>query len=406
MRKRPKRRPSMWRIGLLVVLIGIALYINQVVVPATPPLFIPTPTSTTSPESFINQAEDFYNSGKITQAIEAYQNAISTDPSDPATYVSLARLQVLDGNYKDAIVNTQNALLKNPNNPLAHAVQAWALGFQGKNGEADLEIKKALALDANSALAHAYYAEILINQGDYDLFDKAAEESKLAINLDPNIMDTHRARGIVLLNTQNIPEAIDQFKAALAINKNIANLHLYLGLAYKANQQLDLAEEELVAAVTYNPEDTVALTELSRAYFADGRYRQAAQYAEEAVKINPTDPRLHGDLGTMYYKNEEYANAIQELALAIEGGTTKDGAVVEGLPLDYDIRVMAYYWYYGFALQKNNQCSQAVPVFKALLDGVPNDETAVYNANAGLEACKEGLTTPTAGGQVEATPTP
>ena len=71
------------------------------------------------------------------------------------------------------------------------------------------------------------------------------------------------------------------------------------------------------------------------------------------------------------------------------------------LPDRYSGRLVRRYF-----LQKNNQCSQAVPVFKALLDGVPNDETAVYNANAGLEACKEGLTTPTADGQVDATPTP
>ena len=407
---RRTKRPNLWRIVLLLTLIGAALYINQVVVPATPPLFIPTVTATLSPESFVNQAEEFYHAGKITRAISAYEDAIFADPTNPSNYVALARMQVFAGDYEEAIVNAQNALLKNPNNPMAHAVLGWALGFQEKFGEAELEIKKALSLDPNNALVHAYYAEILINQGDYALYDKAAAESKIARDLDPTLLETHRVRGIVLLNTQNLEEAIEEFQAALTINKNIADLHLYLGVAYKALNDLDKAQESLLAAYALNPKDTIALIELSRAFFADGRYPQAAQYAEEAVKVDPSDPRLHGNLGIVYYKNGDYDEAILELALAVRGGVTKDGVAVEGLPLDYG-REEEYYWYYGFALARSNNCTEAVPVFQALLVGVPNDEIAVYNATEGLAVCQQNLETPPPTATLESesgelTPTP
>jgi tetratricopeptide (TPR) repeat protein len=405
---RRRRRPSWWRILLLVGLIGAALYVNQVVVPATQPLFIPTPTPTRSPESFVNQAEEFYNAGKINQSIQAYKDAIYADPTNAANYVALARLQVFAGDYDEAIVNTQNALLKNPNNPLAHAVMGWALGFQEKYSEAEIEIKKAISLDPNNALTHAYYAEILTIQNDYTLYDKAAEASKKALELDPNLLEAHRARGIVLLNTQNLEEAAQEFQAALAINKNISDLNLYLGITYKALGEYDLAQEALLAAYALNPADTVALTELSRAFFGDGRYPQAAQYAEEAVKVDPADPRLHGNLGIIYYKQEDYTNAIDTLALAVRGGQAEGGAVVEGLPLDYG-RVEEYYWYYGFALARSNRCAEAVPVFQALLTGVPNDEIAVYNATEGLAMCQQSLESPpeaTITPEVETTPTP
>jgi len=388
---RRHRRPSAWRILLLVVLIGAALYVNQVVVPATPPLFIPTPTPTSSPESFVAQAEQLYSEGKLTLAVEAYKQAINADPTNPANYTALARLQVYTGAYDEAILNAQNALLKNPNNPNAHAIQGWALGFQDKYGAAEMEIQKALSIDPNNALAHAFYAEILISQNDYNLFDKAAEESKIARDLDPTLLETHRARGLVLLNTQNVEQSIEEFKAALAINKNIADLHLNLGVAYKALEQYDLAQESLLAAYALNPKDTIALTELSRSFFADGRFAQAAQYAEEAIKIQGEDPRLHGNLGIIYYKMEDYGKAIPELALAVRGGMTTEGVVVEGLPLAYG-RIEEYYWYYGFALARTNRCSEAVPVFQALLAGVPNDEIAVYNATEGLAVCSENIT--------------
>ena len=407
--RRPKRRTSLWRVALLLTLIGAGLYVNQVVVPATPPLFIPTATPTNSPESYVNQADELYNAGKLSLAVEAYKQAINSDPSNPANYVALARLQVFTGQYEDAIVSAQNAQLKNPNNPLALAIEGWALGFTGKYGLAEEKIRQALSLDPNSALAHAYYAEILINQRDYTLYDKAIEESRRAVELDNSMLETHRARGIVLLNTQNLEEAVEEFKAAIAINKNIADLHLNLGVAYKLWEKYDLAQESLLAAYALNPKDTIGLTELSRSYFAAGRFAQAAQYADEAVRVDPTDPRLHGNLGIMYYKNEDFDRAIPELALAVRGGDY-NGQVVEGLPLDYNARIMEYYWYYGFALAKSNRCTEAVPIFQALLTTVSNDEIAVFNANAGLEICQQNLNDPpeepTPEPDTEATTTP
>ena len=409
MTRRPRRRSSPWRIILLLAAIGVLLYVNQVIVPATPPLFIPTPTPTKSPESFVNQGEDYFQQGKLTLAINAYKDAINSDPNDPANYVALARLQVFAGQYAEAITNSQNALLKNPENPMAHAVQGWALGFQEKYGEAERSIKKALDLDPNNALAHAYYAEILINQGDYTLFDKAIEESKKARDLDPSLLETHRARGIVLLNTQNVDQAVEEFQSALAINKNIADLYLNLGVAYKLLEQYDLAQEALLASYALNPSDTIALTELSRSFFADGRFPQAAQYAEEAVKVSPSDPRLHGNLGIVYYKMEDYPKAIPALALSTQGGRTSEGQAVEGLALEYG-RVEEYYWYLGFALARSLRCAEAVPIFQKLLNEVPNDEVAVFNANQGLEICAENLKnppltpTPVDAGQATATP--
>jgi tetratricopeptide (TPR) repeat protein len=407
--KKRRRRTSGWRIALLVILIGAALYVNQVVVPATPPLFIPTATPTISPETFINQAQQYSREGKIDLAISAYQDAIKADPTNPSIYIELARLQVWKGHYEEAIRNTQNALLENPNNALAHAVQGWALGFQRKYAEAELELKQALALDPNNALAHAYLAEVYVNQAssDYTMLEKAVNESRIAVQLAPDLFETHRVRGIVLWNTgqENMQAAIDELNKALAINKTIADVHLYLGLAYKSLPipDFDKAEESFLNAIAYNPQDTTALIEISRAYFSDGRYQQAAQHAEAAVQIEPENARVHGYLGIVYYRLEQFSKAIYELGVAVNGGTwemsTADGgkisAEVEPIQLDpFDQRTLEYHWFYGFALAKANRCREAVPVFQRLLSEAPNDQLAVDNANAGLEICQENLENP------------
>jgi len=403
MTQRPKRRSSPWRIVFLLGLIGVALYFNQVVVPTTPPLFISTPTPTRSPESFISDAEQFYNEGKLTQSIEAYRKAILADPNNPSLYVTLARIQVFASEYEDAVTNAQNALLKNPNNPMAQAVYGWALSFTDDNLAAEAAVKKAIELDPNNALAHAYLAEILLNSGNLENFDAAAAASRRAKDLDPNLLEVHRARGLVLLNggPDNLEEAVQELKAAIAVNDKIADIHLNLGFAYRLKGENDLAVDELLAAYALNPKDPSIPTEISFAYANEGQFGKAAQYAEDAVKIAPTNPKPHGYLGIMYYRNGELDKAIQELSLAIRGGTTADGAVVEGLPLDYG-KVAEYYWFYGFALAKSNRCGEAVPVFQALLSVVPDDQLAVDNAIAGLEICLVSIETPTP----EITPTP
>ena len=397
-RNRPRRRSNPVLLAVLIGLIGIGVYFNQVIVPTVPPLFVPTPTPTRSPESYLNEAEQLYQQGKLTQAIDAYKQAIVADPYNPSIYVTLARLQVFAGEYQDAITNAQNALLKNSNNPLAHAVLGWAQGFTGDYLSAEAEIKKAIELDPNNALAHAFYAEILINQGDVDNLDKAIEESRVAMQLDSSLLEVHRARGLVLLNTgtENLDQAINEFKAAIAINSKIADLHLNLGYAYKLKGENDLAVEELLAAYSLNPNDWTSLVEISLAYANEGQFGKAAQYAEQAMKVDPSNPKLHGNLGIMYYRNQEMNKAVQELALAVQGGKMDDGTVVQGIPLAYGT-VEQYYWFYGFALAKTNHCDEAVKVFEALLSGVPDDQLAVDNANAGLDLCLQMTTTQTPG---------
>lgn len=418
MKRKTRRRSNPFRILVILILIGIALYINQVVVPATPPLFIPTATPTRSPESFINEAEALYQAGKFTQAISTYQQAIEVEPDNPSIYINMARAQVFAAQYQDALESSERALLLNNTNPLAYAVKGWALDFLGDYTQAEGSIKRALELDPNNALAHAFYAEILmdkalVGQGDIGSVDKAADESKIALSLAPNTLESLRARGYVLWNTGNYEEAIREYQAALAINDKIADLHMALGYNYHVLGEYDQAVNEFLQALALNPSSPQAPLEISRTYATVGDFSQAVQYADQAVKIDPQNPKLHGNLGSMYYKNNQFDKALVELSLAIHGGTTTDGTVVEGAPLDYG-SMAEYYAIYGLTLAKDNRCSEAIPILQAIRSGVPDDEINVYNAEQGLAICQEnlGTTNPTestaenATSPLEVTPTP
>ncbi|MCC6147487.1 MAG: tetratricopeptide repeat protein [Anaerolineaceae bacterium] len=390
-----RKRSNPWRVILLAILVGAAVYVNQVVVPSTPPLFIPTPTPTRAPESFISDAEGLLRQGKILPAIAAYQSAIEADPQNPANYVALARLQIYTGSYQEAAINAKNALLLNANNSIALALRGWAMGFTGDYLEALGSLKEAVKVDPNNAAAYAYMAEVIILQiqaGEDTLgsLNQAIEASRMAEELGPNLMETHRARGIVLEQTSNYEEAARQFEAAIAIDTNIADLHLALGRNYRALEQYERAVEEFNRANALNPSDPLPLTYISRTYATVGEYAKAIQFGEQAINISPQDAFLYGNLGTMYYRNRDYPNAITNLRLAVQGGKTKDNLEVKGLPLDYG-RVAEYYYTYGLALARQEECNEAVQVSKMLLQAVREDETSVYNAEEMLNICKESV---------------
>jgi tetratricopeptide (TPR) repeat protein len=398
-----RRKPlNIGRIAILLLFIGALVYINQVIVPTTPPLFIPTATPTRAPESYITEAQRLENEGKYNQAILMYNQAIQSDPKNPATYISLSRLLVYTGKYKEAVTNAENALLINSNNSTAHAIRGWALGLQGEYLGAEAAFQKALEIDQNNADAYAYKAEMLAAQtqagnGSIGSLDKAVEASRAAQTIAPNSLATHRARGIVLELTGNYADAAREFESAIAINTNIADLHLALGRNYRYLEQYDKGVEEFNRANALNPGDPLPNFYISRTYAAIGEYAKAIQFAEQSLKVAPADPYMYGNLGTMYYKNHQYEDAVKPLKMAVAGGSADSGEVVKGLPLDYG-RIAEFYFTYGLTLAKIGQCGEALPVSQALMQGVKNDEVSVYNAQEIINICSGNPTTPEAPG--------
>ncbi len=394
---RRKRKPVNWlRVFILSALIGIALYFNQNVVPEIPPIGIPSPTPTRSPESFVNEAENYFKEGKLLKAVETYQSAIRSDPDNRENYLKLAVLQAIQAvgkDYTEALQNANLALVGNDSYALGHAVKGWILNLNGDYLEAETSLKKALELEPNNPIILAYYAETLINKGEYGDVEKAIQASREALAMGPNLYETHRARGIVLFSTGNYEEAIQEFQNALNINKSIPDLYLYLGYCYRAVGDYGRANESFLQANALNPSDSIPDLEISRTYATVGEFSKAVQYAQKAVEEEPRNPHRYGNLGIMYYKNQQNTEAVDALSICIKGGVSKNGEPVEGLPLDRG-RVVQYYYTYGLALARLNRCAEAVPIMQAIINAIPDDEIAVYNANEGLNMCKANLETP------------
>jgi tetratricopeptide (TPR) repeat protein len=391
---RRRKRPNLfsWAILGLVVLFGY--YLNQVYLPAQPNPFEATPTATRSPESLATEADTLFKDGKLLQSIDTYEEAIKSSPQNPALYIELARVQMWAGQYEDAQANAENALLLNPNNSLAHAVLAWAMDFQGNNSDALASIETAIELDPQNAIAHAYRVEILIDSNDFANIEKAIQISKDAYALNPDLVETRRARAYLLEATSNYEEAIQFYRSAIELNPNIPILHMELGRNLRFVEVYDDAIKEFTLANTLNPPDPEPDLLISRTYATIGDYAKAIQYAEQAVKDRATDPNLRGNYGVMLFRNFLYEPALEQLGLVVKGGATEEGLPIIGMPLNAGGRVVEYYYTYGLALARTNQCGEALKISQQIKTAVPTDENAIFAADEMVRICEENLANP------------
>lgn len=392
-RRSRRKRPNFFRILTLLVLVGLAIYANETYIPQIDPLFISTPTPTRQPESFLSEAQDLLEQGKLTLAIPVFRQAIQSEPEEPGTYILLARLLVFTKDLDGAIEYAQDALLLSENNSMAFAVLGWAQGLNGTYLEGEANINNAIEIDPNNGMAYAFYSEILTlqlmeGQGGINTLDKAVDASRNALALSPNTLETHRARGLILEYTGNYDEAIYEYSQAIAINENISDIHISLGRTYYAIGDYANATEEYNRANTLNPGDPLPDFYISRAYATTGDYTNAVQYASLAVKDAPDNPNIQANLGLMYYRQRDYPNAIPPLRIALRGGLTDEGLEVNPIPLDYGTAA-EYFYIFGLALAKNGECGEALQISQTIQQGVPLDEIAMFNALEMINLCQE-----------------
>jgi tetratricopeptide (TPR) repeat protein len=395
-----QRKPKInwFLIGLLVLMIAVVTYIDRYILPTAQTPFIPTATATRNPESYLSEAEALFNEGKLLQAINTYLEAVRIQPDNPSTYIALARVQVFAGNYEDAQISAEDALLLNPNNSSAYAVLGWALTLKGEYVSADDALKNALRIDPGNGLAHAYNAFLYgkmyeFNAGPYvDPIQTAIDESKTALTLAPDSLEAHWARAYIfqLTSVENREQAIQEYLAAIAINPKISEIHLELGTVYKAISSYGDAIKEYNLANTLNPTDYRPNLYSSRAEFAATEYGKAEQYAKLAVSTLPTDAYLRGNWGYMLYKNNDLLSALEQLQLAVEGGSTSDGQVIQPIsPTSDDLWIAKYYYVYGYTLAMTDQCADALLLTQKILNYFRTDPLAQVIVDDVLSYCSE-----------------
>lgn len=133
------------------------------------------------------------------------------------------------------------------------------------------------------------------NLGDYysrqGNLEKASEEFKLAIKLQPNYGDAYHNLANAYQQMGKTDLAIENYQKALSFNPSLWQSHQNLAAIYFAQQDLTFAENHLQKAIAIEPKNTNLWVDLGVVYLKEDNKNKARESFLEALKIDPGDFR-------------------------------------------------------------------------------------------------------------------
>lgn len=389
-----------------------------------------TPTPTRTSNSYLQEAQALFNAGNTFAAIDAYNDALASNPENVQALADLARLQVYssrmmtgENSYQallDAYDSITRAVELEEDNSYVQAVYTLTLDWlatssvtppedrQGYLAEAAEAAIYAVSLDSNNALALAFRAEVLADQLFFDVAFDLAEQ---AVELDPNLMDTHRVFAYVLESTKQYSRAIEEYKLAADIMPNMTFLYISIGQNYRHLNQYDLALEYFDRAATINAtngvQDPLPYLGIAKTYTRDGEFFAAAINAEKALSFDYFNPDLYGQLGYIRFQARNYEGAIPMLECAVIGceilydeffgvipfidATDEQMEELETIRvegLDLNNNSLVYYYVYGSVLAAFNRCEEAAVILDQVEGSYGGDELVMSIVNESRQVCR------------------
>jgi tetratricopeptide (TPR) repeat protein len=443
---RSQQSSNSYRLMLWLVLIMAALWLMlRVQSGEVEPLFAPTPTPTRVFHSYVQEAQAYFESGKIddpnsqNDAIDTYRLALQVDPQNAEIWAELARIETYSSSLLptreqvvtrlgEALEAIDKAIELDPDSSNANAIRAFVLDWSAPYAEETRERERlltealnsatrAIQLDPDNGMALAFLAEV---QLDNQKWSEAERYAEIAIQTAPDSMDARRVYARVLESLGAYRRAIEEYQAAVDINPNLTFLYIQIGVNYRHLEVYDKALEYFDMAVRINDQlgikDPLPYIAIAKTYSRTGDFFIAARNAEKALSLDPQQANTYGQLGIIYFKSRNYEYALPALKCAVESCSLEENEVVErlseenplwgiepvgvqALPLD-NAEIAYYYAVYGQTLAYlsrplENYCGTALPVLAAVRDKYPDDPSLMSIVDGSEQICRNLASTPT-----------
>ena len=250
-------------------------------------------------------------------------------------YITLGDNYFKEGKFDEAIIEYKKALEIEPRddilNKLGQAHQQKRLAGKSEEQPAKIDtFKSKKTLDEMPGLEREQELSIeeLYDRGisyyDKGMIDKAIEEFKEVLELDPDDIETHYHLGNAYADKEIFDEAISIYKKVIEKNPEFIDAYLSLSTLYLDMDMVDEAISLCNQAISANPDDSFLCFHLGEAYVRNEQYEEAITAFNKAISINPMDPETQYRLAESYYKTKQYDMALKHATQAEELGYITD----------------------------------------------------------------------------------
>jgi TolB-like protein/tetratricopeptide (TPR) repeat protein len=230
----------------------------------------------------------------VRSAIEAFQQAVTTDTEFAEAYAGLAESYIIASylylSHKQALPLAReaaekalelNGTLAEAHNSLAAARWMYDWNWEG----AERAFRRALALNPNLATAHRWFG-LFLAWGRR--FDESIAELTQAIELDPLSLFHNAYLGLALYLARRYEAAIEQCFKTLELDPNNLPSMGFIGLSYieqgKIEDAISMLERQRQVM-----DAPLLLSELGYAYARGGKMQEALKLLAE-LKARPSTP--------------------------------------------------------------------------------------------------------------------
>jgi tetratricopeptide (TPR) repeat protein len=291
--------------------------------------------------------------GDAKEAQEAFQEAASISPENPAAFHQLATLDRMLRNYNDAMVNLNKVLQLKPDHLPAMGAKVSVYMAQKQPDKALSFLDQKIGEhEGNTKLAAVLYemrGTVFFTQ---KVYDKSEADFKKALDLYPDLVAPYLSLARLYQANGETGKAISQYQAMLAKQPKFIQAYMAIGTIYEAEGKKPEAREMYEKALEVNPDFAPAANNLAWMLLQNNedpdRAMALAKIAKEQL---PDDPNVADTLGLAFIAKGLYQSAVSELSMA-----------VEKLPEHPTVQ-----YHLGLALWKSGEKEQAIEALKKAL---------------------------------------
>ncbi|GMH30131.1 hypothetical protein Nepgr_031974 [Nepenthes gracilis] len=253
--------------------------------------------------------------GNTQEGIQKYYEALKIDPHYAPAYYNLGVIYSEMLQYDAALTCYEKAALERP----MYAEAYCNMGVIYKN-RGDLEAaiacyERCLAVSPNFEIAKNNMAIALTDLGtkvklEGDI-DQGVAFYKKALSYNWRYADAMYNLGVAYGEMLKFDMAIVFYELAFHFNPHCAEACNNLGVIYKDRENLDKAVECYQMALTINPNFSQSLNNLGVVYTVQGKMDAAANMIEKAIIANPTYAEAYNNLGVLYRDAGDISRAIE-----------------------------------------------------------------------------------------------
>jgi tetratricopeptide (TPR) repeat protein len=253
--------------------------------------------------------------GSTKDAEEAYKRAIAADPKIIDAYLYLSRNYMRDRRFKEATPVLENGLAQAPDNAAMRVGMGELALHERSLDRAEDEFKKAIQLNPYEADAHLGASRVSQERGKFEL---AATQVEKALELNPRIPGGRLQRGVALWKLGRLDEAITELEAAHEAEPKVTQIVVTLGAVKFDKGDLAGALGHLNSALVAEPGHPDGNFYLARLKNAKNEQTQAIEAIKRALDANSKNPLYLYWFGRILADARKGDDAIAEFKLALE----------------------------------------------------------------------------------------